>query len=146
MESIPDEMFRKGRPIVSLFSPEEDLYIRFNQVDGNKVHPMCIRYPNQSVNRGNYSDPDWVLIPKSKFWDWGYGAFKVKDVPKALISVGGARNNLTVEHDPLEENYAHTEIRAYKNSIRVKNPNKSILAKFQVRLSQKIHILRLPVS
>jgi hypothetical protein len=49
MEDIPDQMFRKGRPIDPVFPLEEDLYIRFDQVDGKRVHPMCIRYPDPPI-------------------------------------------------------------------------------------------------
>jgi hypothetical protein len=70
----------------------------------------------------------------------------VKDIPKTLISTGGVINDLTVEHDPFEENYSHSELRAYKDSIRVRKPTKSIRTKFRVWLSQKILIVRPPKS
>ena len=144
MEEIPEEMYRRGRPKDLVFLPEEGLFIRFNQFEGKKVHPLCIRYPNQSVNRGKYSKPEWVLIPESKFGCWGYGTIKVEDIPKSLISTGGVINNLTVKHDPFEDNYSHSEIRAYRNSDSVKNPTKSIRSKFRVKFSRKIQILKKP--
>src|SRR5665648_111758 len=83
--SIPQEMFRNGRPIDPIFLADEELYIRFDRIDGENVDPACIKAPVQSVNRSKYSKAEWVLLARyPQFLDWGYGSFKVGDIPEAI--------------------------------------------------------------
>ena len=139
---IPDEMRRKARPVDPNFSPDEDLYIRFQNLDGEKINPLDIRYPDQSVNRSKYSQPEWVLLPK--FEDWGYGAFEVRDVPPSITSETNVTHYLAVEHVPLDENYSHSEVRSYKNGKRVKQKQRKVGLLFRVRISQRARVLKKP--
>ena len=114
---IPKEMQINGRMPDPVFEPDERLYIRFNIISLGKVDVSCIRCPSQSVNRSKYSEPHWVLISVNNlFDDWGYGYFKVNDVPQILESPGGSKFYQNVEHVPLEHNYPHSEVRSYKDS------------------------------
>ena len=143
--SIPQEMFRNGRPIDSVFSPDEELYIRFDRTDGKNVDPGCIRAPVQSVNRSKYSKAEWVVLANyPKFLNWGYGSFKVCDVPESITSEYGITHFIKVEHDPLDDNYSHSELKAYKNGELVKRKYDAIRLKYRVILSQRIIILRMP--
>jgi hypothetical protein len=148
-DEIPKEMYRQGRPPDPNFPPEECLFIRFQKMDGGKVHISDLRYPDQSANREKYSQPEWILFPLSKFGDWGYGFIRVREVPPEIPEIRlatAAWNRCQVEHDPEEENYSHSEIRGYKNAIRVTNNNrkKTIEAKFRDELRRKIVIQLYP--
>jgi hypothetical protein len=144
-DPIPQEMLRNGRPIDPIFLPDEALYIRFDQIENEIVHPACIRAPVQSVNRSKYSKPEWVLLAKyPQFLKWGYGSFKVSDIPESITSDTGVTHGFKIEHEPLEDNYSHSEVRSYKNGKIVKRKNDAIRLKYRVILSQKIIILKTP--
>jgi hypothetical protein len=142
---IPQEMFRNGRPIDPVFRLDEKLYIRFDRIDGKNVDPACIMAPVQSVNRSKYSKAEWVLLAKfPKFINWGYGFFRVSDVPQSITSEFDITHYFKVEHVPEDDNYSHSEVRAYKNEKPVKHKNDAIRLKYRVMLSQRILILKLP--
>lgn len=142
-KQIPDEMKREGRPIDPVFESEEDLYIRFSSVVGKKPSISSIRCPDQSVNRSKYSEAEWVILPP--FSDWGYGAFKVEDIPPKIIRQQGYPYDFRVKHDPFQENYSHSEIRAYVNGTRRKKiDNKNVKLYFRMRISQKTELLGFP--
>lgn len=140
---IPDEMYRQGRPVDPDFESEEDLYIRFRSVVGERPNISDIQCPNHSVNRSKFSQAEWVLLPT--FSDWGYGAFKVKDIPDTIIRQEGDPYDFMVEHDPLDENYSHCEIRSYVNGVRRNKINNNMVKLyFRMRISQKTQILGFP--
>ena len=142
-KQIPDEMKREGRPIDPVFESEEDLYIRFSSVVGKKPNISRIQCPDQSVNRSKYSEAEWVLLPT--FSDWGYGVFKIGDIPDSINREKGDPYDFRVKHDPFEENYSHCEIRGYVNgSRRKKINNHGVKLHFRMRISQKTEILGFP--
>ena len=144
---IPDQMRRNGREPDPVFSPYEDLYIRFDKMSGHHVNPAGISAKNQSVNRSKYSQPKWVLLAcYPSYLEWGYGSFLVKNIPDNLITPGGVRIDFKVEHEPEEENYSHSVICPYKEGARYKQiKNKhEVKLKFRVKLSQRIKILKEP--
>jgi len=143
---IPQEMFRNGRPVDPIFLPVEELYIRFDRIDGENVDPACIKaHPVQSVNRSKYSKAEWVLLSRyPQFLNWGYGSFKVSDIPESITSEFGITHFFKVEHAPLDDNYSHSEVRAYKNRKIVGRKNDAIRLKYRVILSQRIIILKMP--
>lgn len=150
MPDRPREMFRNGRPLDPVFEPTEDLYLRCSaeHVDVEQKHalPLAVTFTNQSVNRGKYSKPEWVLVPR--WFDWGIAAFTVQDVPESLSSEGKVRYDFKVEHDPLEDNYAHSEIRTYKGGRYEpdagKKVTKQVKLRFRTSLCEKARLIRLP--
>jgi len=142
-KKLPEGMHRRGRPIDPLFESSEELYLRFRTVLNDKPNVSEIRCPNQSVNRAKYSEAEWVLLPS--FLDFGYGAFKVKDVPEKIERPEGNPYRFKVEHDPIDENYSHCELRAYVNNIRQNTiQNKQVKLTFRMRISQKTTIIGYP--
>lgn len=144
---IPSELHRSGRGIDPNFTNDEDLYLRFKYILNNIPSPSEIRCPDQSVNRSKYcSRPEWVLLPT--FQDYGYGSLKVRDVPARLVSAGGVGYNFRPEHAPEEENYSHTEIRAYRESdskrIKKIKGNKRLKMEFRMQICESVIILRYP--
>lgn len=145
---LPARMYRNGREIDPVFDPEELVYHRCilsDLVDG-KFSSVSIKFPDWSVNRGKYCRPSDVLLPS--WLDFGVAEFKVKDVPSDMKSSGDTNFNFKIEHDPLEENYSHSELRVYKNGFHDKKVSVSSLVKkeFRVRLSLRINIALEPIS
>jgi hypothetical protein len=146
---IPPEMCGRKRPLDPCFSPEEYLYIRFKELLGDMPSPSGIRIPNQSVNRSKHGgQPEWVLLPD--WLNWGYGSFKVADIPPFLMSDSGqVRFNFRVEHDPKECNYYHSEIRAYRDTdvqplTKISGKNKEMKATFRMIIAERIQPLKMP--
>jgi hypothetical protein len=114
-------MLRNGRDVEPNFSPEESLYFRckLDWLEDGRIKPASIRFPDQSVNRERFSKVSDVLFPdsssESRGWiHWGVARVQVRDVPDEISSAGGVRCTFTVEHDPEEDNFAHSELRVYK--------------------------------
>jgi len=128
----PSRMLRCGRPLDNEFSPDELLYLRcqFAWLDVNRrLKPANVHFPDQSTNREKFCAAYDVLlpttVPNSHQWlCWGVVAIRVSDVPTHAETTGGTEMTFTVEHDPIEDNYGHTELRAYKNGRRERNKNK----------------------
>ncbi|MBF0510554.1 MAG: hypothetical protein HQK57_16745 [Deltaproteobacteria bacterium] len=143
---IPYELFRRGRPVDHLIDPEEELYIRFEEVTKGFVELGCIKCPDQSVNRSKYSRPEHVLLPN--FFNLGYGSIKSSDIHEVVETPPGEPRYFRSEHDPLEDNYSHAEIRAYKENEhknRVTKIGSRILrTKFKSILQKKIKIIKMP--
>src|SRR5208337_2719167 len=59
----PQRMFQNGRPVDNQFGRFERLYHRCVQEDmeGNRLSALRLRYENTSVNRSRYSKP-WDVI------------------------------------------------------------------------------------
>jgi len=116
---LPQQMYRNGRAPDPDFTQEERLYIRFERLTGGKIEVTDIICPNQSVNRSKYSEPEWVLLTECmSFANWGYGYFEVGEILDHLISPGGIYFYFRIVHDPLDTNYSHSEIRAYRDQHR----------------------------
>lgn len=126
----PERMFRNGRPNDQTFAGDEALYFRVlpAKAPNGKVELTQIRYPDFSVNREKYSEPEDVV--------WGYEGFciahfQVKDVPESQVPEGSnVTYDFAVVHCPNEdigeENFAHCEVRSQKNGVfdrKLKIPN-----------------------
>jgi len=85
-----------------------------------------IRLPEDSVNRGKYSEPGDVLFPN--YFHLGVAEFPVSKIPTPRSFTDQQGNvkdyELKVEHDPKEENYAHSEVRAFRERLRVTHSGK----------------------
>ena len=141
-------MYRNGRLIDPFFDEDELLYNRClsEHVYREQLLPTGIRFPDWSVNRAKYSEPEDVLVPN--FQDWGIAQFEVRNIPKSLISPapGNVKFDFKVEHDPLNDNYSHSEVRTYKNGHHSKNLNVSTTVKkeFRQMLSEKTVLILTP--
>lgn len=151
MTERPAAMYQRDRPIDPFFEPDEQLYLRVqpDQIDKTVERALCtaFRFPVQSVNRGKYSDsPTWVLYPN--FFDWGIAAFEVQQIPTPVVSEGGVAYDFLVEHDPLEDNYPHSEVRAYRGKKREFKPGLKLRSSakqlFRMRLSEVARLITRP--
>ncbi len=146
MHEPPAGMRRNGRPVDPTFEPGEKLYLRVigEHIDGSNVLVGAIRLPSQSVNREKYSHrPEWVLYPK--FFDWGIAVFLRQNVPDEILSPGNVGYRFMVEHVPEEQNYPHSEVRAYKSDNTMFNEkltiNDQVKKKFRMRLAETMRVL-----
>lgn len=127
---MPRRMLRRGRPVDPSFSLREKLYFRCKcdaVMDGGRIKPKQVPFPDQSVNRQRYSKARDVLLPLStgaehsrKWLFWGVAMIRVRDVPGAALDGSQVEHVFRVEHDPLDENYGHSEIRVYKQGVHMR--------------------------
>ena len=138
-------MWRKGRQIDPHFAPDEQLFRRLSrqQVEGDKVLPASVKLeqPSFSVNRGDGSEPEDVLVPscgaapETSYAGLGVAAFPVSAVTQTKkIHPEVPDYSLDVVHKPCDDNYFHSEVRTlYKNQFR-ENRRPGVLAKKYLRL------------
>jgi hypothetical protein len=112
------------------------------------VEPTEIDCPDQSTNRSKYcTAPEDVLPPALQ--DCGIAMVIVADVPEMASSGDGTRIYFAPVHDPLEDNYSHTEIRAFREVTRQTRlgriNSKSAKLGFRTSLCRKLTILRSPM-
>ena len=133
----PRRLLQAGRSDDQQFKPAHLLFIRCRRRDllGGKPNPITIRYSNQSSNWSKYSKP-WDVIFDSR--GWGFYSLAVCDVPSNLPEHPEQAPGVTIYtfrpvHDPVNNNYPHTEIQAFKGVARVNNPKPSDLVKKEYR-------------
>jgi hypothetical protein len=115
-QPVPERLRRGGRAVDPDLSPDESFFraVRRNDLHDGRLFPDVIRFP-YSVNKGKYSEPaDVIRSPKPRPQS-GVAEFKVGHVPVDDVEIQAARYAFRVEHVPEEDNYAHSEIRLYKD-------------------------------
>jgi hypothetical protein len=115
MAELPDGMMQAAKEIDDVFKPDEYLYRRVPHQywDDDRVNLDAIELPDMSVNRGKYSQPQWVRLASDEFRDWGVIGFQVKDIPFEMRHLGVHLFRFRPKHVPLKRNYPHSEVRAY---------------------------------
>lgn len=107
-------MRRNGRAEDPVFNGSEKLFRRYKSehiVDGTFTG-VGLSFKNPpSVNREKYSLAEDVLFSESdEFRDWGVVSLRVEDIPHTMPAEK-PRYQISPNHVPLEDNYAHSEIR-----------------------------------
>lgn len=150
-EPIPDRLKISGRSADPHFEPQENLYYRFDIImyQGFRAGSgISFRLPNFSVNREKYSEPDDVLLPSYK--DYGYLSFKKSHFPPPAKSAGeeGKWYCFDVMHNPVEDNYSHTDVRCLKDGFFSDNLGvpKTVKKVFRQTIAEKCKILRKPAG
>lgn len=123
----PRRLLWRGRPIDPDSGPDELLYARWGKrhVREGRLDASVVRFPDQSVNRQKHSKPLDVLLPEpsdkstKKRIYWGVFKFPVHAVLPSIEQDGEVICTFRVEHDPTEHNYAHSEIRVYREGQRI---------------------------
>jgi hypothetical protein len=87
-----------------------------DDVLGNSVLPVALNLPCISYNRSKFSQPQDVHKPEAgaKPAQNGIATLVAKRIPSAVFMGQGDKSNnykLWLMHDPIECNYAHTELR-----------------------------------
>jgi hypothetical protein len=112
-------MFRRERPVDPDFQPDERLYRRCPDtevVEGEPFTDQIAFYPAMSVNRSKYGQAQDVLYP-DYFTRFGVLSFLVGGIPGSFRPDEGTLYEWIPSHEPLEENYAHSEVRTYRDGV-----------------------------
>ncbi len=126
MDEIPSGMLRKGRPRDPHFEPDEFLFRRVHPDYWHErlVDRAAIGLPDMSVGRGKYGYPEWLRVEGLEFRDWAVVGFQVKDLEGELLHQGIEKWTFEARHVPLEENYPHSEVWAFKDGVHVQAKDK----------------------
>lgn len=127
-------MIRNGRPEVQVFEDHEWLYFRwFSDWCGSehqnpaRISQNHIPIPDQSVNRSGLDGRGWFVLMcepneekqrANRKLCQGILAFKYANLPSPL-TFQQSEYTFKCEHDPLEHNYQHCEIRVYRDGARL---------------------------
>ncbi len=142
----PAYLLRQGRPIVPEFEADEALYRRYDPLhrQGDRLLPAALSGFPLSVNRGQFSRPEDVLLPDKS--GWGIASFKVKHVPERLApdSEQPDRYDFRLRDAPEEDNYAHSEVCSFKDGCFDRNvdPPPAVRKKFRLILSERVVLVR----
>jgi hypothetical protein len=152
----PLRMYQGLRCSDPKFIGTERMYIRCTSTDlvrsdgARRLLPAFIRASGQSVNRGKYSFFFDVLLPGAQqaSFRWlylGVVHLQVSDVSVQLQS-SVPPTEIRVEHVPLDDNYAHSEIRAFKSDRMLTPKQVAGTVKKELRqiISDRARILLLP--
>lgn len=140
-------MRQRGRSSDPRFDPAETLFIRFKEDTraGDKLAVAAIALPDQSGNRSKYSqERDVLLVQYPKFIDWGVARLPVREIPHSCKSPGDVDYGLEPHHDPLPQNYAHSEILVTKSGVRVRDKNKinqTVRKQLRLRIAERCEII-----
>lgn len=142
-------MFQGQRGIDNSYSGCQQLYRRFNSEDllGNRLNPVRIKYTNTSVNWSKYSEP-WDVIFDSP--ELGYCQILVRHLPSELPKErveGSKLHKFEPEHKPIDINYSHTEIVTYKEGVKMTGNfdlPPTVKKEFKTIISDRSVILTMP--
>ena len=141
----PERMFRRGRPEVEYFSPDEMLFRRYRAQDwlSGGLSPLGFKFPGQSVNRASMGEPEDVLFSeRGEFNGWGVLEFRTDDLPSSLDLPNVEVVKFFMTHVPLEDNYTHSEIHSATVSDRDEKRElpSSVKKLFRAKLGQRMKV------
>lgn len=146
----PERMYRNDRPVMPGFDLNEPLYIRYGAdefVDG-QLASAAIRFKKQSVNRGALSEPEDVLFHEAGAYN-GLGAveLRVADIPAVVTGEQGAVSTFFMHHEPLDDNYAHSEIWSDRLPATgdYQEPSRSVKLLFRTQVCERIKTDRIRI-
>lgn len=157
LDEFPEELHAKERGAVPFADGKEVLYRRISEGDIDRKRNRVLEsawssgWPNVSVNRSAFSGPEHVRFPARTCARAGAAQIKYHDVPFGArapeAEAQGSRFLLQVTHQPLEHNYAHSEIRCIKEASLESAKKASEAAKSQLRseLSDAAQIVLEPI-
>jgi hypothetical protein len=151
----PQRLLCNGRAPEPDFSPTEKLFFRIPPLQQDEesfdfLEPAKIPPVPFSVNRERFSEPADVVFLHSP--DWGIGFFRVQDIPPVIESESGIKFEFRVEHLPLDDetgnNYAHAEVKVYRDGVEVTNKQlgSHVKAVFRELLSKRGKLFKRPVK
>ncbi len=134
---LPDELlFRRIRPGAETVSTDTGKHPAFNEI--------C--FPRFSLNRGKYSSPEDVLKPDHP--GWGIFQFAVGDIPDKLYCESSKFTyTFPLFHDPIQDNFAHSEIHSFSDDLKRDNPHapsKTIRNHFRFLIQERALIIKEP--
>jgi hypothetical protein len=137
-------MYRSGREAVPDFAGAELLYLRYMSqhfVQGQLLPEGIRSQLRQSVNRGRFSEPEDALFSETGEYDGlGVVQFKVADIPARVDQPQGPAYVFFMRHEPVEENYSHSEIWS-DHEVRTgafRAPSRTVSLRFRIPLCASI--------
>lgn len=108
------------------FDPNEYLFRRvplalWSSAD-DPVEVDAVELPDMSVGRSRFGHPEWVrfdVVNNVHFEDWGVIGFRVRSIHPRFWVNGIEEFTFEPCHDPLEQDYPHTEVRVFLNGQHV---------------------------
>lgn len=149
---IPERLKQNNSPAVQEFDSQKRLFQRFDKIieKGGHLYPAQVRFPDFSVNRERFSEPEDVLLPI--YLNWGIVAFKVEDIPDEKVTGEGTSKetvySFIIVHVPEPDNYSHSEVRTKKNGVynkKLRIESKEVKRYFRYKLSERLKTLRAPL-
>lgn len=126
MSKTPVAMRTNGRSCDPHFHPGEYLFRRVPDWiwddPTDRPGPEAIELPDMSVGRSRYGHAEWVrydVINNRHYEKWGVLGVQVQDIPPKYWDLGVYKYTFQSCHDPLENDYPHTEIRVSNNGVRI---------------------------
>jgi len=139
----PKRMLAEGRSTQPFENRDEELYRRYQLahfVDG-VLSNIGLPFPRFSVNRSSCSEPGDVLWDdeeERRFEGWGVLVFTVGEARMELRTGDGRQLGFDLEHNPLDLNYAHSEVICFDTTTgtEVKNPSRMVQKQYRAKISQ----------
>jgi hypothetical protein len=131
-EQLPDPEFEASEHLFRRLHP--DHFVR------GAITDAFLPFPSFSVNREKYSQPEDVLREHPHY---GIAAFAVGDIPESLDTESGQVYWFGVEHVPLIDNYAHSEVHSFHDEVKAEPP-RVLRKKFRDLLRRQTVVLKEP--
>jgi len=129
---LPDPEFEASERLFRRLHPDHFV--------GGVITDAFLPFPSFSVNREKYSHPQEVLREHPRY---GIAAFAVGDIPERLDADPGQIYRFGVEHVPLPDNYAHSEVHSFRDGAKAEPP-RIVRKKFRDLLRRQTVVLKEP--
>lgn len=155
-ETTPQHLLRNGRPEDQAFDASELLYRRLPAGTdvSNGIEGECIGFSKNaqtgeigcSLNRAKYSVPRDAFRPFDRHEKMGLAKFESGSVVPDVIDEGNNTFTFMVVHDPQDDNYSHSEIRAYRSDNLDKSvePSRTARRVFRQKMAEKLSLCITP--
>jgi len=110
-------------------------------VDGQLVPDGIRSQLKQSVNRGDFSEPEDVLFSETgRYNGLGVVGFSVADIPERVDQPQGPGYVFFMRHEPEDNNYSHSEIWSDQDprTGAFRTPSRTVSLKFRILLCRLI--------
>lgn len=156
----PARCYRNKRAVVNQFEDSERLYfIGFSdwiETDG-RIRSAFVPIPDMSVNRSGLSGRFWfVLLPEPEYPEddfaltkrrlcKGIARIRACELPNHFVEQDKTYS-LRVEHDPLDHNYHHSEIRVLQDGVWIRGKDLSTEVKkhYRSKISDHARVILKP--
>ena len=127
MSKPPAAMKANERHPEKHFPPDEHLFRRvpLSQWDDPLAWPGAdaVKLPDMSVGRSKFAHPEWLrfdVVKNQHYEEWGILGVKVEDIPPEFWDLAVYLFTFEPQHDPQPNDYPHSEVRAFNNSLHVR--------------------------
>ena len=86
---------------------------------------------------GTEKSRDWILH--------GIAQCEFQSVPPQILDGNGVACDFRVEHDPLDDNYSHSELRSFVGGVRTQDTSKKVKKECRTTLALKSSVRNSPL-